>query len=93
MAKRVRYDKLVIHDAVWAATNIKQRLVQCLKVDADSVPAAYCKSFKISVSDNTSENSNLAYSFYAMYDEDTVFSANHRPSGDFTGRWNWVSQH
>ena len=75
MAKKQRYDKLVLHDNLWVATNVKQRLVQCKKIDADSVPAAFCKSFKISVSDNTSEDSNLAYSFYATLDEDTIFSA------------------
>ena len=29
---------LFLHDAVWASTNIKQRLAQCIKIDADSVP-------------------------------------------------------
>ena len=73
MAK-TRYDKLVLHDALWAATNVKQRLVQCRKIDADSVPSAYCKSFKISVTDNSSESDNLSYAFYAALDEGVAFS-------------------
>ena len=75
MGRRTRYDKLVFHDSLWACTNAKQRIVQCKKIDADSVPAAYCKSFKVSVSDNTSEADNLTYSFYACYDDDTVFTS------------------
>ena len=75
MATR-KYDKLVLHDNLWAATNVKQRLVQCIKIDADSVPAAFCKSFKVSVSDNNSENDNLAYSFYACLNESLIFDSN-----------------
>ena len=74
MARKQRYDNIVLHDSLWAATNAKQRLVQCVKIDTDSVPSAYCKSFKISVTDNSSENDNLAYAFYATLDEDAVFS-------------------
>ena len=73
MATR-KYDRLVLHDSVWACTNVKQRLAQCIKIDADSVPAAYCKSFKISVADNTSETSNLSYSFYAVLDESATLN-------------------
>jgi len=73
MATNKRFDKLILHDGLWAATNVKMRLAQCVKIDADSVPAAYCKSFKISVSDNTSESSNLAYSFYACLNETVGF--------------------
>ena len=69
-----KYDKLVKHDTLWAATNAKQRLAIVKKIDADSVPAAYCKSIKISVIDNSSESDNLAYAFYASYDDDTVFT-------------------
>ena len=75
MARRTRYDKLTKHDALWACTNAKQRQVIVTKIDADSVPAAYLKGFKISVADNTSESSNLAYSFYACYDDDSSFTA------------------
>ena len=74
MATR-KYDKLVLHDALWGATNAKQKLAQCIKIDADSVPAAFCKSFKISVTDNTSESSNLSYAFYACLNEGLSFSS------------------
>ena len=67
-------DKLVLHENLWYATNAKQKIAIVKKIDADSVPAAYLKGFKISVTDNTSEANNLSYAFYACYDSDTVFS-------------------
>ena len=74
MAKRDKMNKLIKHDAAWAATNAKQKLVQVRKIDVDSVPAGYLRSFKVSVSDNSSETSTLTYAFYACYDETTVFT-------------------
>ncbi len=74
MARSRRYDKLTKHNSVWACTNAKQRQYIVTKVDADSVPAAYLKGFKISVADNSSESDTLTYSFYACYDDDTIFS-------------------
>ena len=68
-------NQLTIHDKVWVPTEAKQRLTQIRKIDYDSVPAAYAKSVKISVMDNTSESSNLSYSFYATLDSDAVFTA------------------
>ena len=75
MARRkTRYDKLILHENLWSCTNAKTKQAIVTKIDADSVPAAYCKGFKISVADNTSESGNLTYSFYACYDSDSVFS-------------------
>ena len=74
MAKRkLPYDKLIKHDSVWAATNAKQKLVQVKKVDADSIPAAFLRGFKVSVTDNSSETSNLSYAFYACLDDSAIF--------------------
>jgi len=75
MAKRERMNKLILHDSLWAATNAKQKLCQVKKIDVDSVPAGYIRSFKISVTDNSSESSNLSYSFYACYDEGAAFTS------------------
>ncbi len=74
MARRQRMDKITLHENVWSCTNAKTKQAIVKKIDADSVPAAYLKSFKISVADNTTESGNLAYSFYACYDSDSVFS-------------------
>ena len=75
MARRkTRYDKLVLHDNFVNLTNAKTKFAIVTKIDADSLPAAYCKGFKISVADNTSEANNLTYSFYACYDDDSIFS-------------------
>ena len=73
--RRSRSDSLVFHDNLWLATNAKQKILQVKQIDADSVPGGYLKSFKISVADNTSEQSNLAYSFYAALDDGLVFDA------------------
>ena len=68
-SKYSRMDKLVYHDALEALTNLKAKIFDITKIDADSVPAAYLKSCKISITDNTSSTSNQSYSFYAALDD------------------------
>ena len=65
---RTRYDKLVNHDSLFAATTVPRKLITIKKVDADSVPAAYIKSVKVSIMDNTSSDQNVNYSLYAALD-------------------------
>ena len=68
MARKTRYDKLTNHDSLFAATTVPRKLIEIKKIDADSIPAAYVKSVKCSIMDNTSSDQNVNYSFYAAYD-------------------------
>ena len=67
-------DKLVYHDALEALTNAKAKIFDITKIDADSVPAAYFKSAKISITDNTSSSTNHSYAFYACLDDGVTFN-------------------
>ena len=68
-----RMDKLVYHDNVEVLTNAKAKILTTRKIDADSVPAAYVKSYKISITDNNAPSDNVNYAFYACLDESAVF--------------------
>ena len=62
-------NKLVYHDNVEVLTNAKAKIIRLYKIDADSIPAAYIKSCKISLVDNSAPSDNVNYSFYAALDD------------------------
>ena len=66
------YDKLVNQDSLFTFTTIPRKMIVIKKIDADSVPAAYCGKVKISVMDNSEESNNVNYIFYAAYDSGTT---------------------
>ena len=72
--KYEQYDKLVNSDSLVAITTVPLKWRTISKIDADSVPAAFLKGVSVSVMDNTSQDSNVGYMFYACYDDGLVFS-------------------
>ena len=67
-------DKLVYHDNLEALTNAKAKILRTTKMDADSVPAAYIKAYKITVVDNSAPSDNVNYTFYAALDDGLVLN-------------------
>ena len=66
---KARMNKLVYHDNLEALTNAKAKIIRLYKIDADSIPAAYVKSLKISITDNSAPTDNVNYAFYAALDD------------------------
>ena len=74
MAKRrVQYDKLTQRDNLYLVTTVPRKWRTVVKIDADSVPAAYLHGISISVMDNTSDDDNVTYMWYACYDDGIAF--------------------
>ena len=71
--KRVQYDKLTQRDNIFITATTPRKWKTIVKIDADSVPAAYVHGVSISVMDNTSSNDNVTYMWYASYDDGITF--------------------
>ena len=70
---RKNYDKLIARDSLALLTTIPFKWRTISKIDADSVPAATFAGMSISVMDNTSDEDNVAYMWYACYDDGNLF--------------------